>query len=166
MKRSYLKRTKPLKRTAWKRRRKPMRAHKQFVAVEVDHTPQLGETCIIKRIFRSVKAARNSGLPWVWAQRSGAVRAIRRQVFERSQWRCEALVNAPHSSMANNRCRNGVTWETGEMHELQPRGMTGFKTGEISVENSVFICKDCHHAAHDNRRLHWIARRKKLKPSK
>jgi len=149
MKRSPMRRSrKPMKRTSFKRSRKPMRRHKEFVPVEIDRHVHLGETCIIKRIFLSEKAAVQSGLPWAWAPRAGAVESIRRQVFDRAAGHCEVPKD-------RKRCNAAITWESGEMHERQPRGMTGFKRGEISVENSLAACKECHRREHANRRLVW-----------
>jgi 5-methylcytosine-specific restriction endonuclease McrA len=77
--------------------------------------------------------------------RKDAVSSIRHQIFVRCAGKCEY-------------CGNPVTengpWHKGEMHERKPRG----KGGEISLDNSVFLCHTCHSShplAHGNRRLHF-----------
>ena len=59
--------------------------------------------------------------------RAEAVKAIRQQVFERSKGECED-------------CGVRLTEYMGHMHERQSRG----KGGEISMDNSCFICYNCH----------------------
>src|SRR5690349_14503573 len=76
--------------------------------------------------------------------RSEAVGSIRRQVFERAGYECEW-------------CGRPIILErgapnSGEMHEVLPRG----KGGEISLANSVAICKSCHrNIGHGDRRLRF-----------
>jgi HNH endonuclease len=71
--------------------------------------------------------------------RKDAVEAIRRQVFERSNKECE-------------HCGKAITWGTLHMHEKQPKG----KSGEVSLDNSIALCYNCHigreDSAHGNRR--------------
>jgi len=109
------------------------------VLVEVD-----ADGCV--RIFRTVKAAVSSP---AWEEnrvaridRGIAVGQIRRRVFERDQYRCTT-------------CDDFVTWESGEMHERNPRG----KGGEVSLDNSTTLCHNCHTAsdssAHGNRKPQW-----------
>jgi hypothetical protein len=91
-------------------------------------------------IFRTLEQATQSvswdcGLVKAWSRRR-AVGAIRRQVFDRDGWCCV-------------HCGVNVTWQTGEMHERQPRGDirkmdTGYQGGFISLENSETRCRDCH----------------------
>jgi hypothetical protein len=95
------------------------------------------------RIFKNPKRALDFPPEQVaeWPRRD-ATEAIRRQVFARSKGKCEYG------------CGRTVTWDTGELHEEKPRG----KGGEISLSNSVFVCRDCHRnddRAHGNRRLHF-----------
>jgi HNH endonuclease len=74
-----------------------------------------------------------------------AVASIRHQVFVRSAGRCEYG------------CGQEVTehgYPRGEMHEEIPRS----KGGEISLDNSKFVCPSCHRndeRGHANRRLHF-----------
>lgn len=66
-----------------------------------------------------------------------AVETIRRYVFQRDEYACV-------------HCGDMVTWESGEMHERQPRGQIRqtddgeYRGGEISVENSETRCHNCH----------------------
>jgi len=109
----------------------------KFVWVEVD---LCGDPV---RIFKNYKASLR--LPEYLVQRwpkGLAIRTIRSAIYKRSwdeggQAHCE-------------KCGVGVTEDSGEMHEKNPRG----KGGEISLENSVFICQNCHRKAHGNRRWH------------
>jgi hypothetical protein len=95
----------------------------------------------VSRIFRSLSASIFPGSKSVQITRSFAVHSIRSQIFERSKGECE-LCSAP------------VTWDTGHMHEQIPRG----KGGEISLENSVFVCAACHKHAHRKRNPQWTKR--------
>jgi 5-methylcytosine-specific restriction endonuclease McrA len=70
--------------------------------------------------------------------RKDAVAAIRHQIFLRSQGNCEA-------------CGCPVNESTAHMHEKQHRG----RGGEISLENSLFICAACHKWAHRARNPQW-----------
>lgn len=92
----------------------------------------------VVRIYRSLKAAIFPGAVAVSMDRAFAVRSIRSQIFKRSRGGCEL-------------CSTPVTWDTGHMHEQIPRG----KGGEISLENSVFVCAACHKHAHRKRNPQW-----------
>jgi 5-methylcytosine-specific restriction endonuclease McrA len=74
--------------------------------------------------------------------RATAVEDIRRQVWERDNKRC-------------THCGTMVTWKSMNMHERIWRG----RGGEISLENSVTLCTNCHHtddvAGHGMRRPQW-----------
>jgi 5-methylcytosine-specific restriction endonuclease McrA len=106
------------------------------------------ETEQVLRIFRNAKAALSFDSSVIREMpRSAAVETIRRQVFEKYDYRCKD-------------CGKFLVWErgqwnSGEMHEEVPRG----KGGEISVTNSVLLCRGCHtqneDSAHGNRRLHF-----------
>jgi hypothetical protein len=90
------------------------------------------------RIFKSKKAALNSGVcvsPILYAV---AVYQIRRTIWLRSKGECEL-------------CAAPITESSGHMHEQQHRG----KGGEISLANSVFICPICHRRAHADRNPHF-----------
>jgi hypothetical protein len=108
-----------------------MRAAK-LVWVEKDSRLQ------VFRIFRNRQdasaAARHIGRRVIDMFYGEAVGMIRHTVFIRSQGFCEG-------------CAAPVTESTGHMHELLHRG----KGGEISMDNSVFICADCHKFAHKDR---------------
>lgn len=66
-----------------------------------------------------------------------AVEKIRLQIFLRDEYACV-------------HCGGMVTWESGEMHERQPRGQIRqiengeYQGGEISIENSETRCHECH----------------------
>jgi 5-methylcytosine-specific restriction endonuclease McrA len=75
--------------------------------------------------------------------RNTAVSEIRHHIFVRSGGECE-------------HCGVPVTESSGHMHEKQHRG----KGGEISIENSVFICAKCHQHQHKDRNPRWIKREK------
>ena len=91
------------------------------------------------RIFRHRRAAHAFGKEWIaiWP-RTEAVAAIRHQLFVRSKGECEL-------------CASPVTEKSGHMHEQVHRG----KGGEISLDNSIFICVSCHKRAHKDRNPHW-----------
>jgi len=67
-----------------------------------------------------------------------AVGAIRYQIWLRSRGECEL-------------CAAPITEASGHMHEKQHRG----RGGEISLDNSVFICQRCHQRAHADRNPRW-----------
>lgn len=119
--------------------RTPMRRHQEFVTVE------LGSTGLPIRIFHSRKLACIDPRLDIAEMRYGAaVRIIRQQVVARAAGRCE-------------KCGEPLCGE-GEMHERNPRGMTGHVHGEYSLENSILVCRRCHQAAHGNRRPQWTRR--------
>jgi 5-methylcytosine-specific restriction endonuclease McrA len=70
--------------------------------------------------------------------RKDAIGEIRKAVFERSKGICEF-------------CGNYLTEQTGDLHEQLARGLGG----EISLENSVFICRGCHKAQHPEKQLRF-----------
>ena len=90
------------------------------------------------RIFKSRKAAYASNTRISLMLRAVAVFHIRRQIWIRSNGMCEL-------------CTSVVTETSGHMHEQQHRG----KGGEISLDNSVFICPKCHQDAHSDRTPQW-----------
>jgi 5-methylcytosine-specific restriction endonuclease McrA len=113
-----------------------MRNHKEFVTVE------LGPNGLPCRIFQSRKlACLDPRLDIAEMRRGAAVRIIRQQVAERAAGRCE-------------KCGEPLGGP-GEMHEKNPRGMTGHVRGEYSLENSILVCRRCHKGAHANRRPQW-----------
>lgn len=91
------------------------------------------------RIFKNKKSAFFSGSPIRKEYREDAVKNIRHQLFQRSGGFCEI-------------CGSVVTESSGQMHEkFQHRG----KGGEISLENSVFVCATSHKYDHRDRNPRW-----------
>lgn len=104
-----------------------------------------GETRVI-RIFRNRKDAMlafGQSRMVVPMAREDAVGAIRYQLWLRSKGDCEL-------------CGSPVTETSGHMHERQHRG----KGGEVSLDNSVFICFKCHRLAHVDRNPRWTKKNK------
>ena len=115
-----------------------MRNNKEFVTVELRNGLPV-------RIFLSRKlACMDPRLDIAEMRRGAAVRIIRDQVVERAAVRCEKS--------------GGFLCGEIEMHEKDPRGMTGHIRGEYSLENSILVCRKCHRAAHANRRPQWKKR--------
>ena len=71
--------------------------------------------------------------------RKDAVEKLRRQIFERSQGKCES-------------CSKAITWQTMEMHERVPRG----KGGEQSMENCEASCYSCHQGPMGHHQNHLL----------
>lgn len=96
---------------------------------------ELNDAGLPVRIFRNQKSAHAFGSEWVaqW-DRAIAVEFIRRQLWLRCLGECEL-------------CGSVVTEFSGHMHEKKWRG----KGGEISLENSVFICPRTHDLEHKSR---------------
>jgi hypothetical protein len=95
----------------------------------------------IIRIFKSQKAAFESRIfPnfLVEVLYEAAVFSVRHQLFVRSGGFCEW-------------CGDILTEQSGHMHERKHRG----KGGEISLENSAFICAKTHKDEHADRNPHW-----------
>jgi 5-methylcytosine-specific restriction endonuclease McrA len=90
------------------------------------------------RIFRSKSAAMYSEGIVRLAEYATSVTAIRHQIFLRSKGECEI-------------CATPITESSGHLHEKQHRG----KGGEVSLENSIFICPPCHRHQHADRNPHW-----------
>ncbi len=114
---------------------------------------ELNESGDAIRIFRNAKAARASdGYVEEWTKEL-ATRNIRRQVYERSK----DEFGTAHCEY----CGAYIIWEkgkenSGHMHEAHAKGKRdeNGNYGEVSVENSVFICKACHtgpNGAHGDR---------------
>lgn len=105
------------------------------------------------RIFRTVKASFLLPVESVAEfTKALAVGQIRRQVFARAG--C-----TPHQAGNCEWCGSSIFWSSGsynsgEMHEVVPKG----RGGEVSIANSVAICRNCHtvspDSAHGNRRWH------------
>ena len=106
---------------------------KQSVFVQID--PQ---TDLPIRILKTMKAALDLD-PSVVRQmaRSVAVGYIRKQVVDRA--RRGSLILCEF-------CGNVINEFIGEMHEVVPKG----NGGEVSVDNSRFICNNCHTGAKDS----------------
>ena len=71
------------------------------------------------------------------------VKAIRTTIYNRQDGECLW-------------CSKNITFQQAHMHEQKPRG----RGGEISLDNSIILCYDCHiNNAHGNRRPQWRTRR-------
>jgi len=90
------------------------------------------------RIFRGSHAAFVHGMIVDTMEYKQAVGQIRHQLFIRSGGYCEL-------------CGDIVLESSGHMHETKHRG----QGGEISLENSVFICAKTHRLEHKDRNPHW-----------
>lgn len=88
----------------------------------------------VMRIFKSKSAAGRSGMIVALMSLAVAVSAIRHHIWRRSEGYCEM-------------CATPVLESNGHMHERKHRG----QGGEISMENSVFICPPCHRREHADR---------------
>jgi hypothetical protein len=93
------------------------------------------DTSTVIRIFKNQRTAFSAvDTEPTWMPYGIAVASIRHQLFIRSQGLCE-------------NCCAIVTEKSGHMHEKKWRG----KGGEISMDNSVFICPRCHQFEHKDR---------------
>jgi hypothetical protein len=92
----------------------------------------------VVRIFKTTKASLKSTGPVELLSYAEAVSSVRHQLWLRSRGQCEL-------------CAVPVSEQGGNMHEKRHRG----KGGEISLDNSVFICRVCHMHAHANRAPRW-----------
>lgn len=92
------------------------------------------------RIFRNRKDALASTVFIAEWLRKVAVASIRHQIFLRGKGVCEAVL-----------CDSLVTETSGHMHEQKHRG----ESGEISLDNSIFICAKTHKQAHLDRNPRW-----------
>ena len=88
------------------------------------------------RIFRTEKAAAESGLLYIFMNRKSAVGQIREQVRQRAKDECQW-------------CSKPLNMNSMHMHEEIHRG----QGGEISLANCVCICYSCHYgpAGHGDR---------------
>lgn len=102
-----------------------------FVYVEADTSVSPPR---VIRIFRNEKAAFASHVVLISMPREDAVSSVRHQLFLRSKGFCEW-------------CGDILTESSGHMHEKKHRG----KGGEISLENSFFICVKTHKKEHSDR---------------
>lgn len=104
---------------------------KDYVFVDIDMEGD------VVRIFRTRSAASRCidlNNTVVQMDYNLAVGSVRHSLFVRSDGFCEL-------------CASPITEQSGHMHEQKHRG----KGGEISLENSVFICPTCHRRAHADR---------------
>jgi len=95
------------------------------------------------RIFRNYRAAHAASKHILHGDielksYGDAVKSIRHTLFLRSGGNCET-------------CESPVLESGGHMHEQKHRG----RGGEISLENSLFICAVCHARAHKERNPQW-----------
>lgn len=95
---------------------------------------QLGEAGLPSRIFRDKSWRLLPEDEVVWMPKKDAVESIRRQVFDKADYRCHD-------------CGNPTNWLSGEMHEVLPKG----KGGEVSIDNSVCLCHNCHTGSKNSR---------------
>ena len=102
---------------------------------------ELGEDAEAIRIFRNEKAAHASGATFTKMYYRVAVGQVRRKVWLRCKGECEL-------------CGSIVVEVGGHMHEQFHRG----RGGEISLENSLFICAICHSRAHSDREVKFTRR--------
>lgn len=111
----------------------------------------------IVRIFRSTH-----GEAWKRAMEAetletcpkrDAVGAIRKQIWERCGGRCEWC--------GKRITESGPLWKRMHQHEGVPKGKAitpSGEPGEVSLENCVGICQDCHFnspEAHGDRKPRW-----------
>jgi len=97
------------------------------------------------RIFKNKKAymrAWSRGGRFCEMGYADAVKSIRHTLFIRSKGDCEL-------------CGSSVTETTGQMHEMHHRG----QGGEISLENSRFVCAPCHKFQHRDRETKFNRRK-------
>jgi len=106
---------------------------------------EIGQDGRAIRIFRNFKLACGAlSYPSRIAHmlRATAVEDIRRQVWERDNKRC-------------THCGTMVRWHIMQLHERIWRG----RGGEVSIDNSVTLCADCHQnsevAGHGTRQVRW-----------
>lgn len=110
----------------------------RWVWVQRDET-----TFHVTRIFKSKKAAfAAGGKAPTQSPYTDAVASIRHQIWLRCRGYCEL-------------CGDFVTQANGHMHEQKWRG----KGGEISLENSVFICAKTHKLEHKERNPQFTRRK-------
>lgn len=63
--------------------------------------------------------------------------ALRREVFERDEYRCQHIFKAGEFEMT---CKEPVTWESGHLAHVISRA----RGGDDSLENCVTKCEHCH----------------------
>lgn len=95
---------------------------------------ELGEDGSAIRIFKSENTAHASGVCFTKMYYRVAVSQIRHKVWLRCKGECE-------------RCGSIINEYSMEMHEKKHRG----RQGEISLENSIGICKGSHKYQHRDR---------------
>jgi hypothetical protein len=95
----------------------------------------------VEEIFKHKKQAIESGASITWMLYSEAVGIIRHRCFVRSRGECEM-------------CGCDVLENQGHLHEKLWRG----KGGNISYENSIFICPHCHRYEHRSREIKFTRR--------
>lgn len=105
---------------------------------------ELGPTGLPIRIFRT-KEWLDPAYPEVEMTKAAAVGGIRKQVFRRC-W------NPLSGNFECEKCGRTITWTSGEMNEIVPKG----SGGEVSLDNCEALCRSCHQtgpdAAHKDRR--------------
>ena len=100
---------------------------------------QLGEEGQPVRIFRDKSWRLLPEDEVAWISKEEAVTEIRRQVFEKTK--------DDNGYYHCHDCGKPTNWLSGEMHEVVPKG----KGGEVSVDNSICLCNNCHTGAKNSR---------------
>jgi 5-methylcytosine-specific restriction endonuclease McrA len=99
------------------------------------------------RIFRSRKSASIAGLTCQTSvmAKVDAERTIKKQLWDLAKGKCTwCSKDVPLTG--------GGLYNNSHIHEQDPRG----KGGEVSMENSIILCYDCHmNVAHGNRKLQF-----------
>jgi len=122
-----------LKRLSKLQRKWASQLGKKMVWVEIDPVT----TYPIRILGRSKDVAALGPDVTRFMLRSSAVGYIREQVIARA--RRGRIIQCEY-------CGAPVNPEIGEMHEKIPKG----KGGEVSLDNCVFICNDCHTGKQDS----------------
>lgn len=118
----------------------------RLVFVEIDESEAILRILNNTRDAMALPAERVRQYPKAYA-----VKQIRDFVFNRSK--------DDDGISCCERCGRSLTEFTGHMHERHPKGeRVNGVYGEVSRDNSVFICANCHvigpDSAHGNRRWH------------
>lgn len=114
---------------------------------------EIGDHGLPIRIFRKDKKWLSVDLEKViWISKSDAVGLIRLQVFNRTG----GIVTNGETVVRGKceQCGRPITWDTMEQHEKVFKG----RGGEVSLENCLGLCHDCHTGSptskHGDRRWH------------
>ena len=106
---------------------------------------------LVWRIFRNRKAASVAGITCQISvmAKVDAERIIKKQLWELAKGKCTWCG-------ADVPLVGGGLYNNSHIHEQNPRG----RGGEVSMENSIILCYDCHmNVAHGNRKLQFGIRK-------